>query len=76
MAAAAGASSRRCGRWSQATPRPLRGALVAQAAVILLLVGFLAWSALRPAALRARRSAYQHAVGSGRRRRSPRSACG
>jgi Putative zinc-finger len=29
----------------QATPRPLRGALVAQAAVILLLVGFLAWSA-------------------------------
>jgi hypothetical protein len=28
----------------QATPRPLRGALVAQAAVILLLVGFLAWS--------------------------------
>lgn len=34
----------------QATPRPLRGALVAQAAVILLLVGFLAWSALRPGA--------------------------
>jgi putative zinc finger protein len=33
----------------QATPRPLRGALVAQAAVILLLVGFLAWSASRPA---------------------------
>jgi len=34
----------------QATPRPLRGALVAQAAVILLLVGFLAWSASRPGA--------------------------
>jgi hypothetical protein len=33
----------------QATPRPLRGALVAQAAVILLLVGFLAWDSLRPA---------------------------
>ena len=32
----------------QATPRPLRGALVAQAAVIFLLVGFLAWDALRP----------------------------
>ncbi|HEY2289889.1 MAG TPA: zf-HC2 domain-containing protein [Thermoanaerobaculia bacterium] len=32
----------------QATPRPLRGALVAQAAVILLLVGFLAWSLARP----------------------------
>jgi anti-sigma factor RsiW len=32
----------------QATPRPLRGALVAQAAVIVLLVGFLAWDALRP----------------------------
>ncbi|PYQ59527.1 MAG: hypothetical protein DMF53_18620 [Acidobacteria bacterium] len=32
----------------QATPRPLRGALVAQAAVILLLVGFLGWSSLRP----------------------------
>jgi anti-sigma factor RsiW len=32
----------------QATPRPLRGALVAQAAVILLLVGFLGWDALRP----------------------------
>ncbi|HEY3568354.1 MAG TPA: zf-HC2 domain-containing protein [Thermoanaerobaculia bacterium] len=31
-----------------ATPRPLRGALVAQAAVILLLVGFLAWSFWRP----------------------------
>jgi anti-sigma factor RsiW len=31
----------------QATPRPLRGALVAQAAVIVLLVGFLAWDALR-----------------------------
>jgi hypothetical protein len=29
-------------------PRPLRGALVAQAAVIFLLVGFLAWGALRP----------------------------
>ncbi|MFL6234106.1 MAG: zf-HC2 domain-containing protein [Thermoanaerobaculia bacterium] len=34
----------------QATPRPLRGALVAQAAVILLLVGFLAWSLQRPGA--------------------------
>lgn len=34
----------------QATPRPLRGALLAQAAVILLLVGFLAWSLSRPAA--------------------------
>jgi hypothetical protein len=34
----------------RATPRPLRGALVAQAAVILLLVGFLAWSASRPGA--------------------------
>jgi len=34
-----------------ATPRPLRGALVAQAAVILLLVGALAWGAARhPAA--------------------------
>jgi hypothetical protein len=32
----------------QATPRPLRGALVAQAAVIFLLVGFLAWDTLRP----------------------------
>ena len=32
----------------QATPRPLRGALVAQAAVIFLLVGFLAWGSLRP----------------------------
>ena len=32
----------------QATPRPLRGALVAQAAVIFLLVGFLAWDSLRP----------------------------
>jgi Putative zinc-finger len=32
----------------QATPRPLRGALVAQAAVILLLIGFLAWSLQRP----------------------------
>ena len=32
----------------RATPRPLRGALVAQAAVILLLVGFLAWSMTRP----------------------------
>jgi len=32
----------------QATPRPLRGALVAQAAVILLLIGFLGWSSLRP----------------------------
>ncbi len=32
----------------QATPRPLRGALVAQAAVILLLIGFLAWSVQRP----------------------------
>ena len=32
----------------RATPRPLRGALVAQAAVIFLLVGFLAWDALRP----------------------------
>ncbi|MFL6263819.1 MAG: zf-HC2 domain-containing protein [Thermoanaerobaculia bacterium] len=32
----------------RATPRPLRGALVAQAAVILLLVGFLAWGGLRP----------------------------
>jgi anti-sigma factor RsiW len=32
----------------QATPRPLRGALVAQAAVIFLLVGVLAWDALRP----------------------------
>ena len=31
----------------QATPRPLRGALVAQAAVIFLLVGFLAWDTLR-----------------------------
>jgi hypothetical protein len=30
----------------EATPRPLRGALVAQAAVILLLVGVLAWSEL------------------------------
>jgi hypothetical protein len=34
----------------QATPRPLRGALVAQAAVILLLAGFLAWSLQRPGA--------------------------
>ncbi|HEY4564410.1 MAG TPA: zf-HC2 domain-containing protein [Thermoanaerobaculia bacterium] len=34
----------------QATPRPLLGALVAQAAVILLLVGFLARSASRPGA--------------------------
>jgi hypothetical protein len=33
----------------RATPRPLRGALVAQAAVILLLIGFLAWSLQRPA---------------------------
>ncbi|MEO6193241.1 MAG: zf-HC2 domain-containing protein [Thermoanaerobaculia bacterium] len=32
----------------RATPRPLRGALVAQAAVIFLLVGFLAWGSLRP----------------------------
>jgi anti-sigma factor RsiW len=32
------------------TPRPLRGALVAQAAVILLLVGVLAWSSRRPGA--------------------------
>ncbi len=32
----------------RATPRPLRGALVAQAAVILLLIGFLAWSLQRP----------------------------
>src|SRR3954471_13782798 len=32
----------------QATPRPLRGALVAQAAVILLLIGFLGWSLSRP----------------------------
>jgi hypothetical protein len=32
----------------QATPRPLRGALAAQAAVILLLVGFLVWSARHP----------------------------
>ena len=31
-----------------ATPRPLRGALVAQAAVILLLVGMVAWGARRP----------------------------
>jgi hypothetical protein len=31
-----------------ATPRPLRGALVAQAAVILLLVGMMAWGARRP----------------------------
>ncbi|MFY9822597.1 MAG: hypothetical protein WAM82_14525, partial [Thermoanaerobaculia bacterium] len=29
-----------------ATPRPLRGALVAQAAIIVLLVGVLAWSEL------------------------------
>ena len=35
-------------RWCGDTPRPLRGALVAQAAVIVLLVGFLAWDALRP----------------------------
>jgi hypothetical protein len=35
----------------QATPRPLLGALVAQAAVILLLVGFLARSASRPGAV-------------------------
>lgn len=34
----------------RATPRPLRGALVAQAAVIFLLVGFLAWDVLRPGA--------------------------
>lgn len=34
----------------RATPRPLRGALVAQAAVILLLIGFLAWSLARPGA--------------------------
>jgi hypothetical protein len=33
-----------------ATPRPLRGALVAQAAMILLLVGALAWGARRPGA--------------------------
>ncbi|HEY0510571.1 MAG TPA: zf-HC2 domain-containing protein [Thermoanaerobaculia bacterium] len=33
----------------QATPRPLRGALLAQAAMILLLVGALAWGAGRPA---------------------------
>ena len=32
----------------RATPRPLRGALVAQAAVIFLLVGFLAWGSLHP----------------------------
>ncbi len=31
-----------------ATPRPLRGALAAQAAVILLLVGLVAWGARRP----------------------------
>jgi hypothetical protein len=31
-----------------ATPRPLRGALVAQAAVILLLVGMVAWAPRRP----------------------------
>jgi hypothetical protein len=31
-----------------ATPRPLRGALVAQAAVILLLVGMVAWGPRRP----------------------------
>lgn len=43
----------------QATPRPLRGALVAQAAVILLLVGFLAWSAWRPGAAPALRPAYR-----------------
>ncbi len=32
-----------------ATPRPLRGALVAQAAMIVLLVGVLVWGELRPA---------------------------
>jgi anti-sigma factor RsiW len=31
-----------------ATPRPLRGALVAQVAIIVLLVGVLAWSELHP----------------------------
>ena len=43
----------------RATPRPLRGALVAQAAVILLLVGFLAWSAWRPVAAPALQPAYR-----------------
>jgi anti-sigma factor RsiW len=33
-----------------ATPRPLRGALVAQVAVILMLVGVLVWPELRPSA--------------------------
>jgi Putative zinc-finger len=32
-----------------ATPRPLRGALVAQVAIIVLLLGVLAWSELHPA---------------------------
>lgn len=43
----------------QATPRPLRGALVAQAAVILLLIGFLAWSLSRPGATPMPPSAYR-----------------
>jgi hypothetical protein len=43
----------------QATPRPLRGALVAQAAVILLLVGFLAWSGLHPGAAPTPQPAYR-----------------
>ena len=42
-----------------ATPRPLRGALVAQAAIILVMVGVLAWETLRSAPQAAPPAAYR-----------------